>query len=52
MSEKGPCVAERKEHVSFECYQKTYQLLIEEGSPDSVFVLYFFDNPMESYIPV
>ena len=41
MSERGLLVVEGKEHMSFEYYQKICQLLIEEGSPDSVFASYF-----------
>ena len=41
MSEKGLCVIEGKEHMSFKCYQKTYQLLIDDGSTDSFFALSF-----------
>ena len=41
MSENGLCVIEGKEHISFKCYQQTYQLFIEDGSSDSVFALCF-----------
>ena len=37
ISERGLGVVEGKEHMSFKCYQKICQLLIEEGSPDLVF---------------
>ena len=42
MSERGLHDVEGKEHMSFKCNQKICQLLIEEGSPHSVFSLYFF----------
>jgi len=41
MSEKGLCVIEGKEHMSFKCYQQTCQLFTEDGPPDSVFALCF-----------
>ena len=41
MSERGLSVVEGKEHMLFKYYQKLCQLLIEEGSPDSVFALCF-----------
>ena len=41
MSEKGLRVMEGKEHMSFKCYQKIYQLRTEDGCPDSVFALCF-----------
>ena len=41
ISVNGSCFIEGKEHMSFKCYQKTFKLLIEDGSTDSVFALYF-----------
>ena len=41
MTERRLRVIEGKGHKSFKCYQKACQLLIEEGSPDSVFALCF-----------
>ena len=41
MAEKGLSVIEGKAHLSFKCYQKTCDLLIEDGSPDAVFALCF-----------
>ena len=41
ISKKGLHVLEEKENRSFKCYQKMCQLLKEDGSPDTVFVLYF-----------
>ena len=41
ISKKGQHVIKGKEIMSFKCYQKTCQLLIEDYSPDSVFALYF-----------
>ena len=41
MSESGVRVVNGKEDIPFKCYQKTCQLLIEKGSPDSVLALYF-----------
>ena len=37
MSERGLRIVEGKEYMSFKWYQKTCQLLIKDGSPDSVF---------------
>ena len=41
ISERGLRIVEGKDHMSLKCYQIKCQLLIEEGSPDSVFVLWF-----------
>ena len=41
MSERGLHIVEGEEHVSFKYSQKACQLLIEKGSPNSVFTLYF-----------
>ena len=41
ISEKNLCVVEGREHMIFKCYQKTFLLLIEDGSPDSIFALCF-----------
>ena len=41
ISNNGQQVIEGKEYISFKCYQQTCKLLIEDGSPDSVFALCF-----------
>ena len=47
IAEKNLRVVKGKKPVSFQCYYKTCQLLIEDGSPDSIFRFLFFDNAME-----
>ena len=50
--ENSQLVIEGKEDTSFKCHQQTYKLLIDNGSPDSVFSLCFFNNAMESYFKI
>ena len=52
MQENNQSVIKGKEHMSFKYYQQTCELLIEDGSPDLVFVLCFFNNAMESYFKI
>ena len=42
MSENGQRVIKGKEHMSLKCYQQICKLLIQNGSPDSVFALCVF----------
>ena len=39
IAEKNLYVVEGEEPMSFKCYQKTCLLLMEDGSPDSIFAL-------------
>ena len=39
--DKGLRKIEGKEHMTFVCYKKTCQLLIDDGQPDSIFALCF-----------
>ena len=41
ISENSQRVIKGKEHMSFKCHQQTCKLLVEDCSPDSVFVLCF-----------
>ena len=48
MKEKS--AIEGKEHMSFKNYQKTFKLLIEDGSMESIFTQYFLTMQLNSIL--